>query len=196
MFSGIIQATAPILSADKHGECRVVRIQKPRGWKLADGQSVAIDGICSTVTKHAAGFFEVEYMSETLGKTTAGAFAEKRMVNLERSLTLNSFVDGHLVQGHIDARGRIKRIVDAEHTRLLTIALPLRLMKCVALHGSIAVNGVSLTVARLHQSSFAIALIPHTLANTNLGVIAKGDKVNVETDMIARYLDALRSKKI
>ena len=196
MFSGIIQAASPIVSAEmKHG-CRRVRIKTPHGWKLAHGQSIAVDGVCSTIVAHAparahAGrpaTFDVEYMPETLSKTTAGLFQKNTLVNLERSLTLGSLVDGHLVQGHVDARGRIAGVVEVGASKEVIIAAPQSLMRYIALHGSIAVNGVSLTVARTGRSTFTVALIPHTLTHTNLGLWGVGDLVNIEVDMIARYL--------
>lgn len=190
MFTGIIQTTVPITSATEKGSLRQVRVKKPKGWKLKLGQSISIDGICSTVTKQDASSFEVDYMEETLKKTTAGSFEKGVTVNLERSLTLNDYIDGHIVQGHVDARARVVSVAVEGESWLITIALPPHLTRYVAALGSIAINGVSLTVARLSGAHATMALIPHTLAATNLGALEKGDEVNVEADLMARYIVA------
>ncbi|MFZ2187660.1 MAG: riboflavin synthase [Candidatus Moraniibacteriota bacterium] len=191
MFTGIIQTVVLIISVAPKGDCLCVRIQKPAGWKLVLGQSMAIDGICSTVTLLRSSFLEVEYMPETLDKTTAGSFRKNTPVNLERSLTLRDFVDGHLVQGHVDARGTVRKREGTENTREITIAVPKELGKYIATKGSITVNGVSLTVAKAAKDTFRVALIPYTLTHTNLGLLKKGDSVNVEIDIIARYAEKI-----
>lgn len=190
MFTGIIQASAKVAASEKSGACVRVRIEKPRGWKLALGQSVAVDGICSTVTKQRAKFFDVEYMPETLSKTTAGEFAIGRVVNLERSLTLRDFVDGHLVMGHVDATGTVVE----KNNNTEEFSLPLSLMRFVAVKGSITINGVALTVIGKKKRSFSVALIPFTITHTNLGALKRGVAVNIEVDLIARYLDSLLKK--
>lgn len=187
MFSGIIQAKGRVVSARPQGDVRRVHVKKPPRWKLGLGQSVSVDGICSTVVAQGKDFFEVEYMPETLAKTTAGDLLPGAVVNLERSLRHGDFIDGHFVQGHVDARGRITAVQKTGASRLLTIAIPKSLRRFVAARGSVAVSGVSLTVARVSPASFKIGIIPHTLASTNLGDLKKGDAVNVETDMLARY---------
>lgn len=164
-----------------------VQIEKPRGWKVSDGQSIAVDGICSTVIESTGTTFSVQYMPETLSKTTANTFATGRHVNLERSLRLNQFVDGHLTQGHVDARVRIARVVQDGMHYLMTVEIPKPLVRYVAPHGSIALNGVSLTVARARGARTTVALIPHTLEHTNLGEYRKGEYLNLEVDVLARY---------
>src|SRR5665213_1335545 len=189
MFTGIIQATTKVKEIKRAGECIQVRLQKPKKpsvWKFNLGQSISIDGICSTVTKQSKDFFEVEYMPETLLKTTAGSFMKDALVNLERSLTLRDFIDGHVVQGHVDARAKVSTIVEHGTPRDITIEIPLSLVRYVAALGSIAINGVSLTVVRLASGKATVALIPHTLVHTNLGNLKKGDSVNVEVDVMAR----------
>ena len=190
MFSGIVEATTPILSSDMQGTCKHVCIRMPRGWKLRAGQSVAIDGICSTVVRAERNFLEVEYMPQTLSKTTAGVFAKGRILNLERSLKMGDVVDGHLLAGHVDARVRIAGMVELPRSKEMIVAAPLSLMKYIALHGSVAVNGVSLTVARRGETSFTVGLIPYTLSHTNLGHLGVGDRVNLEVDILARYVFA------
>jgi riboflavin synthase len=193
MFTGIIQATSKVTSTKKAGECVQVRVampKSPKAWKLSLGQSISIDGICSTVTFQDKDQFEVEYMPETILKTTAGFFAQDAVVNLERSLTLADFVDGHIVQGHVDARAKVTAILEEESTRRIAVELPKELICYVAALGSIAINGVSLTVARLSGNKVMVALIPHTLAHTNLGLLKAGDVVNIEVDVMARHIVA------
>jgi len=187
MFSGIIETKQPILTASVHGECKRVRIAEPKGWKVSIGESISVDGICSTVVAKAAKYFEIEYMPETLGKTTADAFGEKRIVNLERSLTYGDRIHGHFVMGHVDARIRIISIEREGRSRLVTFSLPSTLSKFIVPRGSCAINGVSLTVARKTRGRFAVALIPHTLAATNLGQLKEGEEANLECDTLARY---------
>ena len=187
MFTGIISNTAAIKDVQERGSGRSVRIDKPQRWKLRVGQSISIDGICSTVTNISKSYFEVEYMPETLRKTTVSTFAIGRRVNLERSLTLKDAVDGHLVQGHIDAVGKIAKIEKEGDSALYTVTIAEFLEKYVALHGSISLNGVSLTVARKRRGTFTVALIPLTLQHTNLGLSRVGSLVNIEVDLLARY---------
>lgn len=194
MFSGIIQKTGRVLSADEQGGGRIVRIEKPRAWRLRKGASVAVDGICSTVRASGAKHFEVEYMPETLSKTAAVDFAKGRVVNLERSLRLSDLVDGHVVQGHVDGRGIITAIRLRGTSKELMIRIPRSLVRFVAPRGSVAINGVSLTVACMQGASCTVALVSYTLAHTNLGALAVGDSVNIETDLIARYLAQLGKK--
>lgn len=181
------------MSTKKNGACVQVRIKKPAAWKLNRGQSIAIDGVCSTVTSHAKDYFEVEYMPETLLKTTANSFVPERLLNLERSLTLNDYIDGHVVQGHVDARARVVVVAKEGNTRRITIEIPQALKRYVAALGSIAINGVSLTVARMQGSRATVALIPHTLTHTNVGSLQRGDQINIEVDLMARYIVAALS---
>jgi riboflavin synthase len=196
MFSGIVETTASIHSAQMCGRCRCVSIEKPRGWKLGIGESVNIDGICSTVVAQSTRSFDVEYMPETLSKTTAGAFDRDRLVNLERSLVWGGRVHGHFVSGHVDARGTVLRIQKKGRSSSILFSIPRTLAPYVSSRGSITINGVSLTIARLHKRGVEVALIPHTLQNTNLGSLKLGDAVNIECDLIARYRAAKRGAKV
>ncbi len=194
MFTGIIQSVMPVLAVTEKEACLVARLKKPAGWKLVLGQSITVDGICSTVTKLGASFFEVEYMPETLEKTTAGTFVGGQWVNLERSLTLRDYIDGHLVSGHVDATGKTVRIVADENTKRISIEISRALQKYIAKKGSVAVNGISLTVADVKKNVFTIALIPYTLEHTNLGLLKEGESVNVEIDTVARYVERMLQK--
>jgi riboflavin synthase len=191
MFSGIIHKTSTVDFAEARAGNYSVRIKTPRGWKLALGQSISVDGICSTVVKRTPAFFEVQYVRETLLKTTAGSFVKGVRVNIERSLTLRDYIDGHLVAGHVDARGSVIRV----HQGILSISVPKPLSRFIAEKGSVAVNGVALTVVSRKANVFSVAIIPYTEEHTNLGALEQGDVVNIEVDMVARYLDALGKKR-
>ena len=195
MFTGIIEATAPILAVSMHESVRRTRIKKPDGWKLVPGQSVAVDGVCSTIRKQGETFFEVEYMQETLSKTTVASFVKNKIVNLERSLTLKDRIDGHMVQGHVDVYSRVVGVTEGDAVQV-TMTVPSLLMRCIATHGSIAINGVSLTTTRVHGNMFSVALIPYTIMHTNLGLLKKGDIVNVEVDTLARYVVAALARGV
>jgi riboflavin synthase len=193
MFSGIIQAHASILSAKDHDRVKRVRIEKPSGWKPRLGASINVDGICSTVVAMSAKAFDVEYMPETLSKTTAGKFAKGTRVNLERSLKLSDTLDGHFVSGHVDACARVAAVEPRGASIDISITIPRHLLKFVAPQGSISINGVSLTVARMKKSTITFALIPHTLGATNLSALKRGSEVNIEVDLLARYAVASRA---
>jgi riboflavin synthase len=170
-------------------------METPEGWKLSSGQSIAVDGVCSTVVEVGAGVFMVEYMRETMAKTTAGNYQEGSKVNLERSLTLQDFIDGGLVSGHVDATGAIEEIVILGETKEMVISFSAELKKYITPKGSIVVNGVSLTVVDTQGNSFRVALIPYTLEYTNLALLEEGSLVNIEVDMLARYVvNALAQK--
>jgi len=194
MFTGIIKKTPKVLFAEKRGKSRIVHIEKPRGMKFMLGESVSINGVCSTVRAQGATYLEFEYMPATLNTTTAGSLVQGDVVNFERSLRMIEAVDGHFVQGHIDARGKIVRVHDVGPARTLTIQVPLSALRLIAPKGSVAVHGVSLTVQAKQKRTFSISLVSYSRKHTNLGQLRRGDYVNIETDMIARYLAELRGK--
>ncbi len=173
-----------------------VSIEKPRGWKLGTGESVNVDGICSTVIAHTAHSFDVEYIPQTLSKTTAAQFDRASVVNLERSLVWGERVHGHFVAGHVDARGKIARMQKKGRSKEVTISIPRTLQTCVAPRGSITINGVSLTVAEARKGAAVVALVPHTLQKTNLGDLKSGDHVNIECDLMARYRRQPRDARV
>ena len=190
MFTGIIRAVVPILSVGPSEQNIVARIKTPASWKLELGQSIAIDGVCSTVTSIDTESFEVVWMPETIAKTIVGAYQPGSHVNLERSLTLSDFVDGHLVQGHVDSRAKVLKVEKDDAGTRITVEAPEELARFVAEKGSICINGVSLTVAAKSGPLATVALIPYTLEHTNLGRLMEGDMVNLEVDIVARYLIA------
>ena len=194
MFSGIVETTSPVLSVDNARQQRVLTLRKPRGWKLQDGESVCIEGVCSTVQGFNKGSFRVVYMPETLRKTTLGDLQPGDEVNLERSLTLQSLIGGHLVQGHVDATARIKRIQDEGEARIYTFEVPARFSRYIVPKGSIAVDGISLTVTDAKRSTFQCSLLAYTLGHTTLGSKGPGRQVNIEVDILGKYVERLLEK--
>jgi len=192
MFAGIIEKTGKIQAVRHERGIVRVSVALPRGWKLAKGQSISIQGICSTVVAMDAKSFSVEYMPETLRASTAGAFAKGGVVNLERSLKVGDRIEGHFVQGHVEGVGSVRSIVEKGPSREVEIQVPSPLRRFLAPKGSVAIDGVSLTIARKSSTTITVALIPHTLHFTSLGLRGKGDSVNIETDVLARQLAALR----
>lgn len=156
---------------------------------LALGDSVAVDGVCLTVTSLLDGAFRVEAAGMTLGRTTLGEFVEGRRVNLERALVLGARLGGHIVQGHVDAVGRTVAVQPkGEHT-LIDLSLPEEVAQVTVLHGSITVNGISLTVNDLPAPGLGqVAIIPYTMEHTNLASLRVGDGVNLEGDTIGKYV--------
>ena len=194
MFTGIVETTGRIQSITRKKGSTTLLISAPRGWKLKLGQSIAVQGICSTVCFARTERFEVEYMPETLSKTTVSSWKLGDEVNLERSLLYGEPVDGHIVQGHIDARGHVVALRSRGNSREITIRIPGTIAPYVAAKGSIAVDGVSLTVARRRANTFTVALVSYTLTHTTLLSLKIGDEVHIETDLIARYLARLLKK--
>ena len=192
MFSGIVETTSPVLSIDNAQQQRILSIRKPRGWKLADGESVCVEGVCSTVQGFKnKGSFRVVYMPETLRKTTLGGLKPGDPVNLERSLTLQSLIGGHLVQGHVDTRARIKNIRDEGEARIYSFEVPARFSRYIVPKGSIAIDGISLTVVEAGRSSFKCSLLAYTLSHTTLGSKNPGGQVNIEVDILGKYIERL-----
>lgn len=188
MFGGIINDTGRILEASLDSNIYTVRITKPKKWNLKRGQSISIDGICSTVSLIDRKFFEVQYVPETYERTTALLFKKNVVVNLERSITLKTLLDGHVISGHVDGIVSIKKLKREKKYSTLTVSMPYNLMHLIVPQGSIALNGVSLTVQNVSKNSIVLALIPETLRQTNLVLLDKGLKANIEVDMLARYI--------
>jgi len=191
MFSGIVETVSPISRIQDSPGQRVFSIHKPRGWKPRLGESIAVEGVCSTVQKVAARTFTVVYMAETLRRTTLGARQAGDHVNLERSLRLNSLIGGHLVQGHVDAVSRIVEVRPEGDARIYRFALPAPFARYVAAKGSVALDGISLTVVDVRRAWFTVSLFAYTLGRTTLGNKGPGDSVNLEVDMLAKYVERL-----
>lgn len=215
MFSGIVEITTEVVSVEALQGGRRVTLLTPRGWRLQEGESVCVDGVCSTVqnilgatsaksgrgkkTANPPGgtnpeAFQVIYMPETLRRSTLGGLTAGSRVNLERSLTLRARIGGHLLQGHIDAVGRIAGARKEGSAVIYEFRAPRPVLRYVVEKGSIAVDGISLTVTRVRADGFAVSLLAYTLSHTTLGGKRRGGRVNLEADMIAKYVEKLLAR--
>lgn len=193
MFTGIIQCTGAIAAVDERGGDRRISIRSEQLGldEVALGDSIAVNGVCLTVVTLEGDVFAADVSGETLSLTTVGAWTAGSRVNLEKSLTLATPLGGHIVSGHVDGIGTVRaREADARSTRF-EIALPPNLVRYVARKGSIAVDGISLTVNEVTADAFAVNIVPHTLQQTMMDCYAAGTRVNIEVDMIARYVEQL-----
>jgi riboflavin synthase len=191
MFTGIVVAQGVVAEVDELRDARRFRIDAPSPFLrgLRDGDSVAIDGVCQTVVARTPGSFTVEAIGTTLSRTTFAELERGRRVNLEPALALGDRLGGHLVQGHVDGIGRVLGVEHTGEHVLLDVSLPPDVAEVTVLHGSIAIDGVSLTVNRLPAPGSAqVALIPYTWSNTNLGRLQVGSTVNLEGDMLGRFV--------
>jgi riboflavin synthase len=193
MFTGLIEdmGTVERVSPRQGGARLTLRPGTLDVGALALGESVACSGCCLTVAERGGGLVSFDAVPETLSRTTLGAWRPGSAVNLERALALGDRLGGHLVAGHVDAVGEILARVPEGQGARLTVSLPPIIAPLVAEKGSIAVDGISLTVARAHRDRFEVALIPETLARTTLGAAAPGAKVNLEADVVARHVARL-----
>jgi riboflavin synthase len=185
MFTGIVSAVAKVVEA---GDGRIGIDHAAIARRLKRGGSVAVNGACLTVVKKQGPIFYADVVPETRKRTTLGAVRKGDEVNLELPLTAAATLDGHLVQGHVDATAEVRSVRQAMSGKELTIELPSQISRFVAEKGSIAVDGVSLTVASVDKATFTVALIPHTLEATIAKHYKRGSSVNLEVDIIARYV--------
>lgn len=196
MFTGLVQAVGHVDAIlPKGGDCRI-RVTVPEHPAFASaalGDSIAHAGVCLTVVSRDGATFGYDVSTETLARTTLGTWQVGTPVNLEASLKLGDTLGGHLVSGHVDAVGTVRERWDDARAIRLRISVPDTLAPLVAEKGSIAVDGVSLTVNAVGPDFFEVALIPHTAEVTTLGRLQPGDTVNLEADLIARYVARLRS---
>jgi riboflavin synthase len=193
MFTGIVEERGRVRSVTSNsGGAQVVIEAQIVLDDVELGASIAVNGCCLTVTSFDAGSFAADAVIETLARTNLGDLAVGDRVNLERPLRFADRLGGHLVQGHVDATGTVRdRAPQADGSEVVVIEAPDAVLRYVVLKGSITVDGVSLTVARVDDDAFAIALIPHTLAVTTLGARPVGTRVNLEVDLVAKYVEAL-----
>jgi riboflavin synthase len=191
MFTGIVTAVGVVRSVEPLAQARRIGIATPAGYldDVGEGDSIAVDGVCQTVVAHASDSFVVEAIGTTLSRTTLGELEPGRRVNLELALALGERLGGHLVQGHVDATGRVLAIDRRDEYVLLDVSLPEEVAEVTVPHGSITIDGVSLTVNALPGARRAqVALIPYTWDNTNLGRLVVGTAVNLEGDMLGRFV--------
>ena len=197
MFTGIIEGLGFISGVRPSGQGS--RFTVEAGFELAGtkiGDSIAVNGACLTVVALSGKRFEADVSPETLEKTTFGQVKIGERVNLERALLLSSRIDGHLVSGHVDATGVIARRETAGNATLVTVEVPAAAARYIIPKGSVAVDGISLTVNQCHEHAFDVSIIPHTGLVTTIGFKKQGERVNIETDMIGKYVERfLRSDR-
>ncbi len=191
MFTGIITATQTITAIQKNGSNSIFRIHKPREWNLEIGESISIDGVCSTVIAEDVDTFAVEYMPETLRITTLGDKQAGQFVNTERSMQLGDLVSGYLVSGHVEGQGVIQSIAPDGDSYRIQIAYPATAKQYFIHKGGVTVDGIALTVVEPTDEHFTVAIIPHTWENTTIQYWKVGDAVNLEFDMIAKYVERI-----
>lgn len=186
MFSGIVEACASIILAEKSSQLVKITLEKPSEWDdLKTGDSVAVNGICLTVEAFNEGYMAFALAPETL-KVTGWSPRDEEVVNLERSLRMGDRIHGHIVNGHVDDIGSVLEVIDSKDTRNIKIQISASFSPFVWRKGSVAVNGVSLTINNVEAQTFEVCLIPETLKRTNLGRLKQGDTVNLEADAMAR----------
>jgi len=193
MFTGIVEEVGEIAAADRRADVLTLRVRAPHlAAGLARGASVAVNGCCLTAVETGPDGFTCDLTRETLERT---GFAERLvpgvLVNLERPMRADGRFDGHIVQGHVDGLGEILALARSGEAAELTVAVPPPLERYLVEKGSIAVDGISLTVAALRPGGFSVAVIPYTLEHTNLRAALPGDRVNLEIDVIAKYVERL-----
>lgn len=194
MFTGIVEELGHVVALDSRPDSAVLRVRGPLVVTDAThGASIAVNGVCLTVTDHDDETFAVDVMAETLGRSSLGALTTGSRVNLERAVRADGRLGGHIVQGHVDGTGTITAREPGDRWEVVTIALPEALSRYVVEKGSIAVDGVSLTVSALVPGGFQVSLIPATLAATTLGAAGVGAVVNLEVDVLAKYVERLVS---
>jgi riboflavin synthase len=191
MFSGIIKSTGHVHTIQESGTTKRITIASSISNNLSIDQSVSHNGVCLTVVDLGEGMHVVEVVAETLSKTSFNAVAEGHVLNLETSISVNTLLDGHIVQGHIDSCLTCTKVEDKNGSWIFTFSLPASFAALVIAHGSVCINGVSLTVANLYEDTFDVAIIPYTYENTTFKHLQKGTEVNVEFDVIGKYLNRL-----
>jgi riboflavin synthase len=202
MFTGIVEELGTVDALTDQGDAVRLTVRGPVVTSDADlGDSISVNGVCLTVATREGETFTADVMQETLAKSSLGALAPGGRVNLERAVTATTRLGGHIVQGHVDGTGTVLRRTPSEHWTVVEISLPQELARYLVPKGSITVDGISLTVVdapSVEQSrdhaSFTVSLIPETLARTTLGFREPGDVVNLEVDVIAKYVERLVSR--
>jgi len=196
MFTGIIEETGKIKTIKKGTNGAEIEIECSKVLEGARiGDSIAVNGVCQTVTELFQSSFKARVSDETLSVTTFNNLKSAESVNLERALTLSSRLGGHIVSGHIDGVGKFVSKQKLSDFYNLTFELPEELQKYVVYKGSITINGISLTVAAINDNFVTVAIIPHTFENTNLKSLKEGDFINIETDILGKYVEKLLSAK-
>jgi riboflavin synthase len=185
VFTGLVQQVGTVASIDAG------RLRIDAALELAEGDSVSVNGVCLTAARVEADAFELDVTDETLRRSSLGALEPGSPVNLELALRASDRLGGHIVQGHVDGVGRIESAAEEGFARVVRIAAPAELLRYVVEKGSIAVDGVSLTVTEVDEDGFSVSLIPETLERTTFGKAEAGGSVNLEVDVVAKYVEKL-----
>jgi riboflavin synthase len=192
MFTGLIECRGEVLKIERRANSqRILIAPEPEDFTLKTGESVTVDGLCLTVAGFQARAFWVEVSSESLARSTLGELRKGSRVNLERALRMGDRLGGHLVQGHVDGVGKIIELRKEGEFKELRIQAPREIMRYIVEKGSVAVDGISLTVNKTGSAEFRLMLIPETLTRTTLGEKKMGDSVNLEADLIGKYVERL-----
>lgn len=196
MFTGIIEEVGKIAQIKKQGEFAVVTINASRVLEDVHlGDSIAVNGVCLTVTSFTSSQFTADVMSETLKRTSLGELQPSSPVNLERAMAANGRFGGHIVSGHIDGTGEVAEITPADNSVWYRIKTSPKLLRYIIEKGSITIDGISLTVVDVNDESFRVSIIPQTIKETNLGSKKIGSIVNLENDIVGKYIEQFLTKK-
>jgi riboflavin synthase len=191
VFTGLVADLGHVARVDRTADGVRLTVESPLARELGEGDSVAVNGVCLTAVGICGDRFGADVMHETLRRSSLGDVDEGGRVNLELPLRADGRLGGHLVQGHVDGVGAVLDVRDEGFARVVTVEAPAELLRYVVEKGSIAVDGVSLTVAEVGDTTFAVSLIPETLERTNLGAATPGTPVNLEVDILAKYVEKL-----
>jgi riboflavin synthase len=189
MFTGLVADKGTVEALEQDGPGARLRVRTRLAPELASGDSIAVNGVCLTAREPDDGSFAADLMAETLERSSLGPLAAGDEVNLELALRAGDRLGGHVVQGHVDGVGEVERIDEAGFARVVHVAAPPELLRYVVEKGSIAVEGVSLTVTDVDDTGFSVSLIPETLERTTLGSAGPGRRVNLEVDVFAKYVE-------
>ena len=196
MFTGIVEEKGIIRSLNINGSSGTIRIESRKVLEgTSIGDSIAVNGICLTVTSMGDGFFTADVMAETVRRSSLGTLSQGSEVNLERAMAANGRFGGHIVSGHIDGTGTVRSLVREENAIWVTIETPPEILKYIVHKGSICIDGISLTVASVGSDNFKVSVIPHTGSETTLLSKRPGSPVNLENDIIAKYVERLMNYK-
>ncbi len=192
MFTGLVEEIGSVVRLEQLGDAVRIAIRAPKVTEdAAPGDSIAVDGVCLTVVDNESGVFTADVMRETLDRSRLGSYELGAKVNLERALAAGQRMGGHIVQGHVDGVAELASRTPSEHWEVLRFTLPESLRRYVVEKGSIAVNGTSLTVSAVGEDHFEVSLIPTTLTETTAGELEPGDPVNLEVDIVAKYVEKM-----
>lgn len=192
MFTGIVEEIGTVVSISKGAKSSKLTLQGNLIFEdMHIGDSIAVNGVCLTVTSKISNTFTVDVMAETLRRSSLGGLSKGSTVNMERAMAANGRFGGHIVSGHIDGTGEIESFVKEDNAVWVTVKTPAKLLKYIIEKGSITIDGISLTVAYVDSRCFKVSLIPHTASNTTLLTKKAGDIVNLENDIVGKYIDKL-----